>query len=62
MARTFALSYDRLDPADPTDASALALLARAAHFAPGQPIPWDLLLATITGAAEGPDAALQARG
>ena len=52
VARTFALSYDRLDPADPTDASALALLARAAHFAPGQPIPRDLLLATITGASE----------
>ena len=49
VARTFALSYDRLDPADPTDASALALLARAAYFAPGQPIPRDLLLATITG-------------
>jgi hypothetical protein len=61
VARTFALSYDRLDPADPKDVSALALLARAAHFAPGQPIPRDLLLATITGAAEGSDAAFQAQ-
>jgi hypothetical protein len=60
VARTFALSYDRLDPADPTDASALALLARAAHFAPGQPIPRDLLLATITRAAQNSDDALQA--
>jgi tetratricopeptide (TPR) repeat protein len=60
VARTFALSYDRLDPADPIDASALALLARAAHFSPGQPILRDLLLATITGAEEASDAALQA--
>jgi tetratricopeptide (TPR) repeat protein len=61
VARTFALSYDRLDPADPTDAHALALLARAAYFAPSQPIPRDLLLATVTWVAEGPDAALQAQ-
>jgi tetratricopeptide (TPR) repeat protein len=46
VARTFALSYERLDPADPTDASARALLARAAHFVPGQLIPRALLLAT----------------
>ncbi|NIO76338.1 MAG: tetratricopeptide repeat protein, partial [Armatimonadetes bacterium] len=46
-ARTFALSYDRLDPDDPTDALALALLARAAYFAPGEPIPRDLLRATV---------------
>jgi tetratricopeptide (TPR) repeat protein len=60
VARTFALSYDRLDPADAIDALALALLARAAYFAPGQPIPRDLLLATIAGAAEASDADLQA--
>jgi hypothetical protein len=60
VARTFALSYDRLNLADSIDASALALLARAAHFAPGQPIPRDLLLATVTGAEETSDAALQA--
>jgi tetratricopeptide (TPR) repeat protein len=46
VKRTFGLSYDRLDPADPTDASALALLADAAYFAPGLPIPQVLLLAT----------------
>jgi tetratricopeptide (TPR) repeat protein len=60
VARTFALSYDRLDPTDPTDAQALALLARAAYFAPGQPIPRDLLLATVAGTEETPEAALQA--
>jgi hypothetical protein len=61
VARTFALSYDRLDPADPTNAHALALLARAAYFAPGQPIPRDLLLATVAGAEEAPEATLQAQ-
>ena len=38
----------------------MALLARAARFAPGQPILRDLLLATIVGSEEAPDAALQA--
>ena len=60
VARTFALSYDRLDPADAIDVLALVLLARAARFALGQPIPRDLLLATIAGAEEALDAALQA--
>ncbi|HSF29838.1 MAG TPA: FxSxx-COOH system tetratricopeptide repeat protein [Candidatus Tectomicrobia bacterium] len=59
VARTFALSYDRLDPIDPTDAHALALLARAAYFAPGQPIPRRLLLATMAWAGDTPDPALQ---
>ena len=44
---TFALSYQRLDTADPVDALALAALARAAQFAPGEPFPRDLLLATL---------------
>jgi tetratricopeptide (TPR) repeat protein len=60
VARTFALSYDRLNSADPTDAQALALLARVAHFAPGQLIPRDLLLAAVTQTPEVPSAALQA--
>jgi tetratricopeptide (TPR) repeat protein len=47
VARTFVLSYDRLDPADPADALALALLGRASYFAPGEPIPRDLLRATL---------------
>ena len=47
VARTFALSYNRLDPNDPVDVLALRLLARAACLAPGEPIPRDLLLATL---------------
>jgi tetratricopeptide (TPR) repeat protein len=47
VARTFALSYERLDAAEPVDAMAVALLGRAAYFAPGEPIPRDLLLATL---------------
>ena len=47
VGRTFALSVDRLNQEDPTDALALALLARAAYFAPGEPIPRELLLKTL---------------
>jgi len=46
LARTFALSHERLDPTDGCDALALALLARAACLAPGEPIPRALLLVT----------------
>jgi tetratricopeptide (TPR) repeat protein len=60
IGRTFALSYERLDAADPIDALALALLARAAHFAPGEPIPRDLLLATLELDMEARPAARQA--
>lgn len=47
VGRTFALSLEKLKPDDETDALALALLARAAWFAPGEPIPRDLLLKTV---------------
>ncbi|HEX8682946.1 MAG TPA: tetratricopeptide repeat protein [Ardenticatenaceae bacterium] len=47
VARTFALSYQGLDDSNPVDVLALKLLARAAYFAPGEPIPHDLLSATI---------------
>jgi tetratricopeptide (TPR) repeat protein len=47
IARTFDLSYERLDIADPIDRLARALLTRAAYFAWGEPIPHDLLLATL---------------
>jgi serine/threonine protein phosphatase PrpC/tetratricopeptide (TPR) repeat protein len=47
VARAFALSYERLTADDATDDLALELLARAAHFAPGEPISRDLLLATV---------------
>jgi tetratricopeptide (TPR) repeat protein/transcriptional regulator with XRE-family HTH domain len=46
LSRTFALSIVRLDTSQPVEALALALLARAACFAPGEPIPPDLLAAT----------------
>jgi hypothetical protein len=45
--RTFAVSYWRLDADDETDATAIRLLARAAHLAPGEPIPDDLLAWTL---------------
>ncbi|HEY0734323.1 MAG TPA: helix-turn-helix transcriptional regulator, partial [Herpetosiphonaceae bacterium] len=47
VARTFERSYERLDSVDPTDALALTLLAHAASFAPGEPIPRWLLLKTL---------------
>jgi tetratricopeptide (TPR) repeat protein len=47
VGRTFALSIERLKPVDETDVFALALLARAAWFAAGEPIPHDLLLKTV---------------
>ena len=52
VAKTFAMSLNRLDPADATDGAARALLARAAYFAPGEPIPRQVLLASLA-----PDAA-----
>jgi tetratricopeptide (TPR) repeat protein len=58
IARTFALSYERLDARDTTDTLALALLARAAYFAPGEPIPREVLLATLSQDADDPDATL----
>jgi hypothetical protein len=44
---TFDLSYQRLDASNPTDALAIAALVRAAHLAPGEPFPRDLLVATL---------------
>jgi hypothetical protein len=60
VARTFALSYDRLDSNDPMDILARALLARAAYFAPGEPIPRGGLFATVAWEAEASEVALQA--
>lgn len=59
VARTFALSYDRLDASDPIDALAIKLLARAALFAPGEPIPVDLLRSTLDLPEDEPDAELE---
>jgi tetratricopeptide (TPR) repeat protein len=60
VARTFAVSYTRLEPADSVDELALALLARAAWLAPGESIPRDLLLATVDLDRDDLDAALRA--
>ncbi len=47
VARTFALSYKRLDSDDQVDALAQRLLARTSYFAHGEPIPRKLLTATL---------------
>lgn len=47
VARTFALSYERLNKSEPVDGLAHSLMARAAFFAAGEPIPRSLLLATV---------------
>ncbi len=60
VAQTFVLSYERLQPSDPVDGVALALLQRAAYLAPGEPIPRDLLLATLGLTDEDLDGMLQA--
>jgi tetratricopeptide (TPR) repeat protein len=54
LARAFALSYQRLRPGSPTDALALGLLARAARFADGEPLPRALLLSTVVAASDAP--------
>lgn len=59
VARTFALGFERLNPGDPVDTLARALLARTAYFAPGEPIPRSLLFATTGLPAEDSEAALQ---
>ena len=57
VARTIKLSHDKLDQANADDALALALLARAAYFAPGEALPRSLLLKTV----ELPDTAAERR-
>jgi tetratricopeptide (TPR) repeat protein len=43
VARSFAISYERLDRSTAPDARAAELLARAAHLAPGEVIPRELV-------------------
>jgi tetratricopeptide (TPR) repeat protein len=50
VARTFAISYEKLDLTDSTDLKAQAILSRAAFFAPGGIIPRSVLLATVAQA------------
>ncbi|MEW8496200.1 MAG: tetratricopeptide repeat protein, partial [Candidatus Thiodiazotropha taylori] len=45
VGKTFALSWDQLDPEDTTDTIALNLLSEAAVLAPGEPIPREMLMA-----------------
>jgi tetratricopeptide (TPR) repeat protein len=60
VARTFALSLERLDESAAVDRLALDLLARAACFAPGEPIPAELLLATAPGSDDAASEAMAA--
>jgi tetratricopeptide (TPR) repeat protein len=60
VGRTFALSFERLDPDDETDALSIDLLARAAWFACGEPIPRLLLLKTVHASSDGLAASLLA--
>jgi tetratricopeptide (TPR) repeat protein len=50
VGRTFAISLNRLDPRDPHDALARAMLGRAAWLAPGEPCAIDLLAEAARGA------------
>lgn len=47
VAKAFALSFDQLRSAEPVDVAAVALLARAACLAPGEPFPQALLEAAL---------------
>ncbi len=60
VAKSFAMSLNQLEPADATDVAARALLARAAHFAPGEPIPRQVLLTSLAPDAEDRPAQKQA--
>jgi tetratricopeptide (TPR) repeat protein/DNA-binding XRE family transcriptional regulator len=51
VARSFVLSYDRLDRRDDVDRVATALLERAAWFAPGETFARELLLRTFVPGA-----------
>ncbi|MBV7340223.1 tetratricopeptide repeat protein [Chloroflexi bacterium TSY] len=62
VGRTFALSYDRLKSEDETDAQAIKLLVHAAHFAPGEPIWYRLLIKTLGLNLDEPNDAHKADG
>jgi hypothetical protein len=62
VGRTFAMSYGRLEADDPTGRAAAALLHRAAFFAPGEPIPRELLLATLHPEADDREGARSGAG
>ena len=60
VGRTFALSYDQLDTSDENDALARKMLVHAAHFAPGEPIWYALLVKTVNVGIKKSGAALLA--
>ena len=47
VSRTFAISYEQLDPEDSVDAKASAILCTSSVFCPGEKIPRELLLTTL---------------
>ena len=59
VAKTFALSLGKLTANDSVDKLAMRILARTAYFAPGIPIPRDLLLKTVDSSEENFEATLQ---
>ncbi|MFN8476575.1 MAG: tetratricopeptide repeat protein [Kouleothrix sp.] len=61
VERTFAVSYWQLREGDPTDCLARELLHQAACFAPGEPIPHELLLACAGYASDALPVRLLAR-
>lgn len=60
VGRTFALSYDRLDLEDEIDTLAQTLLVHTAHFAPGEPIWYKLLVQTLELDTNDPSSILNA--
>lgn len=59
VARTFALSYERLDAHEPVDALAVKMLIRAAYLAQDMPIHQDVLFALINAGHEDAESILQ---
>ncbi len=47
VARTFAISFEHLEPSDSVDSVALRILSHMAHLAPGETIPRNILIATL---------------
>lgn len=53
ISRTIAVSFNQLDRCNPIDTLAMAVLARAACLAPGEPIPLSLLALILAGPLTG---------
>ncbi|MFZ0548159.1 MAG: BTAD domain-containing putative transcriptional regulator, partial [Candidatus Promineifilaceae bacterium] len=60
VARTFTLSFNQLDVANPVSEVAKQLLASVIYFVPGEPIPQKLLLSAVTPDEADLDAVLTA--